>query len=64
MRLLARLYPSLDEFTQQPAAQLPWAHIQLLLDKYKDDSIRRHWYATQTIENGGTKFFCLAGLDM
>lgn len=35
MRLLASLYPpSLDKFTQQPAAQLPWSHIQLLLDKY------------------------------
>lgn len=55
MRLLASLYPSLEEFTQQPAAQLPWSHIQLLLDKYKDDSIRREWYAMQTIANGWSR---------
>jgi len=55
MRLLAILYPSLAEFTQQPAAQLPWSHIQLLLDKYRDDSIRREWYAGQAIENGWSR---------
>lgn len=55
MRLLASLYPSLDKFTQQPAAQLPWSHIQLLLDRYKNDSIRREWYATQTIANGWSR---------
>lgn len=55
MRLLARLYPSLSAFTQQPAAQLPWAHIQLLLDKYKEDPARRHWYAAQTLVNGWSR---------
>ncbi|MGD9108305.1 MAG: DUF1016 N-terminal domain-containing protein [Gammaproteobacteria bacterium] len=52
MRLLATLYPSLEEFTQQAAAQLPWSYIQLLLDKYRDDSIKREWYASRAIENG------------
>jgi predicted nuclease of restriction endonuclease-like (RecB) superfamily len=55
MRLLASLYPSLEEFTQQPTAQLPWAHIQLLLDKYRNDPNRRHWYATQAIAYGWSK---------
>lgn len=55
MRLLVRLYPSLDEFTQQPAAQLPWSHIQLLLDKFRDDPDRREWYAGQTVENGWSR---------
>lgn len=55
MRLLASLYPSLDIFTQQPAAQLPWSHIQLLLDKFRDDSARREWYATQTLEYGWSR---------
>lgn len=55
MRLLATLYPSLAEFAQQAAAQLPWSHIQLLLDKYKDDPVRRDWYAIQAIENGWSR---------
>jgi len=55
MRLLASLYPSLDEFAQQAAAQLPWSHIQLLLDKYRDDSSRREWYASQTIVYGWSR---------
>lgn len=55
MRLLTSLYPSLEKFTQQPAAQLPWSQIQLLLDKYKNDSNRRHWYAAQSIANGWSR---------
>lgn len=55
MRLLANIYPSLDEFTQQPAAQLPWSHIQLLLDKYRDDGNRREWYAIQAASNGWSR---------
>lgn len=55
MRLLASLYPSLDEFTQQAAAQLPWSHIQLLLDKYRDDAGRREWYAAQSVANGWSR---------
>lgn len=36
MRVLASLY--LDRsFTQQAASQLHWAHLQLLLDKFKAD---------------------------
>jgi predicted nuclease of restriction endonuclease-like (RecB) superfamily len=55
MRLLASLYPSLETFTQQPAARLPWSHLQLLLDKYKQDATRREWYAAQTIANGWSR---------
>jgi predicted nuclease of restriction endonuclease-like (RecB) superfamily len=55
MRLLATIYPSLEEFTQQPAAQLPWSHIQLLLDKFKIDPIRRAWYAAQTLAYGWSR---------
>src|SRR3990167_3596212 len=36
MRLLASTFPSEEEFTQQPAAQLPWSHIQILLDRFKN----------------------------
>ncbi|MEO8402548.1 MAG: PDDEXK nuclease domain-containing protein [Gammaproteobacteria bacterium] len=55
MRLLATVYPSWDEFTQQPAAQLPWSLIQLLLDKYKADPIKLTWYAEKVIENGWSR---------
>ena len=55
MRLLASVYPSWDEFTQQPAAQLPWSHTQLLLDKYKSDPIQFEWYAGKIIENGWSR---------
>lgn len=55
MRLLATLYPSLEEFAQQPAAQLPWSHIQLLLDKFKQDPLRREWYADQAIAQGWSR---------
>ena len=55
MRLLATLYPSVNEFTQQTAAQLPWAHVQLLLDRYKADPKRREWYATQAVVNGWSR---------
>lgn len=55
MRLLVTLYPNEREFTQQPAAQLPWAHLQLLLDKFIDDAARRSWYAHETLENGWSR---------
>jgi predicted nuclease of restriction endonuclease-like (RecB) superfamily len=55
MRLLASLYPIFDEFAQQPAAQLPWSHLQLLLDKFKADSTRRDWYAKQTLAHGWSR---------
>ncbi len=55
MRLLATVFPSWDEFAQQPAAQLPWAHTQLLLDKYRSDSVRLFWYAQSSIQNGWSR---------
>ncbi len=48
MRMLAQNYPTIGS---QLVTQLPWGHIQLLLFKVKDASIR-DWYAQQTIENG------------
>ncbi len=55
MRLLANVHPSWDQFTQQPAAQLPWAHIQLLLDKYRSNNKRFFWYSTQALKNGWSR---------
>lgn len=45
----------MEEFTQHPAAQLPWSHIQLLLDKYRDDPIKCKWYASEVIKNGWSR---------
>jgi predicted nuclease of restriction endonuclease-like (RecB) superfamily len=55
MRLLANIHSSWDQFAQQPAAQLPWAHIQLLLDKYRSDNERFIWYASQALQNGWSR---------
>ena len=55
MRLLATVHPSWSKFTQQSAAQLPWSHIQLLLDKYKADPVKFTWYAEKAVENGWSR---------
>ncbi len=36
---------------QQPAAQLPWGYIMVLLDKVTEPEARQ-WYAAQTVEHG------------
>ena len=54
MRLFTSIYPELV-ITQQPAAQLPWGHIQLLLDKLKSSSEKREWYVQKTIEHGWSR---------
>jgi predicted nuclease of restriction endonuclease-like (RecB) superfamily len=50
MRALAEAYPDF-EFVQQVAAQIPWVHNCVLLDKIKDQA-EREWYVRQTIEHG------------
>lgn len=55
MRLLATIYPDEIQFTQQPAAQLPWSTIQLLIDKFRDDPLRRSWYANEVLSNGWSR---------
>jgi len=39
---------------QQPAAQLPWGHIMVLLDKVTDSEARQ-WYAAQAVEYGWSR---------
>ena len=39
---------------QQPAAQLPWGHIMVLLDKVTDPEARQ-WYAAQVVEHGWSR---------
>src|SRR5206468_1177363 len=53
MRAFAEAYPD-DQFVQQPAAQIPWFHNCILLDKVKD-ATEREWYIRQTIENGWSR---------
>jgi len=55
MRLFAILYPDEVQFTQQAAAQLPWSSIQLLIDKFRDDPVRREWYANEILINGWSR---------
>lgn len=55
MRLLVTVYPDADKFTQQPAAQLPWSHIQLLLDKFKNNPAEREWYAKEALTYGWSR---------
>ena len=39
---------------QQPAAQLPWLHIVVLITKLEDPA-RREWYAQQTVQLGWSR---------
>lgn len=39
---------------QQPAAQLPWGHIMVLLDKVPNQETR-DWYAAAAVENGWSR---------
>jgi len=38
----------------QPAAQLPWGHIMVLLDKVTEPAARQ-WYAAQVVEHGWSR---------
>lgn len=53
MRAFAKAWPE-TEFVQQVAAQIPWFHNCLLLDKVKVPT-EREWYARQTIGHGWSR---------
>jgi predicted nuclease of restriction endonuclease-like (RecB) superfamily len=53
MRAFAEAYPD-EQIVQQLAAQIPWFHNCVLLDKVKDPS-ERLWYIQQTIANGWSR---------
>jgi predicted nuclease of restriction endonuclease-like (RecB) superfamily len=53
MQTFAAAYPDY-EFTQQVAAQIPWGHNQVILDKISDAQVRE-WYLKKTIENGWSR---------
>ncbi|MGB3944404.1 MAG: PDDEXK nuclease domain-containing protein, partial [Methanothrix sp.] len=43
-----------DVFVQQVAAQIPWFHNCVILDKLRDRS-EREWYICETVENGWSR---------
>lgn len=45
---------SYSEFTQQVAAQIPWGHNCVILDKIHENE-KRIWYIQKTIENGWSR---------
>ena len=53
MRRFAQEYPD-GEFVQQVAAQIPWFHNCVLLDKLADHQ-ERIWYIRKTIEHGWSR---------
>lgn len=53
MRKFAEAWPK-REFVQQLAAQIPWFHNCLILNKIQDKSTRE-WYISKTIENGWSR---------
>ncbi len=53
MRAFAQAWPD-AEFVQQAAAQLPWGHNMVLLDKLPGPETRR-WYAAKAIEHNWSR---------
>ena len=53
MRAFAVAWPE-EVIVQQAAAQIPWFHNCVLLDKVKDQS-EREWYVQETINNGWSR---------
>ncbi len=55
LKYMAKFATAYDEqFVQQAAAQIPWGHNIVLLDKIADVSIRK-WYIGKIIENGWSR---------
>lgn len=53
MRAFAEAYPD-EAIVQRCAAQIPWRHNQVLIDKLNDPS-ERIWYAQQSLNNGWSR---------
>lgn len=53
MRRFAQEYPEID-FVQQVAAQLPWFHLVVLIDKIKNPDVRG-FYINKAIEHGWSR---------
>jgi predicted nuclease of restriction endonuclease-like (RecB) superfamily len=53
MKTFAEAYPDF-EFTQQAAAQIPWSHNCIILDKVRGFE-QRKWLIQQTVQNGWSR---------
>jgi predicted nuclease of restriction endonuclease-like (RecB) superfamily len=53
MRAFAEAWPK-EQIVQQTAAQLPWFHNCVLLDKVKEPA-QRTWYIQNDIQNGWSR---------
>ncbi|HZJ04121.1 MAG TPA: PDDEXK nuclease domain-containing protein [Nocardioidaceae bacterium] len=53
MRRLAEAWPA-PAFVQQPAAQMPWGHLMVVLDKL-DEPAARDWYVRQSLAGGWSR---------
>lgn len=61
MRAIAAAYPD-ESIVQQPAAQIPWFHTCVLLDKVKN-SDEREWYARAVVEYGWSRDVMVHQID-
>jgi predicted nuclease of restriction endonuclease-like (RecB) superfamily len=61
MRRFAEQWPD-EQFVQQVAAQIPWFHNCVLLDKIADVPTRE-WYIRQTIQNGWSRSVLLMQIE-
>jgi predicted nuclease of restriction endonuclease-like (RecB) superfamily len=61
MRAFADAWPD-EQFVQQVAAQMPWFHNCVLLDKLSAPD-EREWYARKTIENGWSRSILVHQID-
>jgi predicted nuclease of restriction endonuclease-like (RecB) superfamily len=61
MRAFAEAWPD-EQFVQQVAAQIPWFHNCVLLDKLSSPG-EREWYARRAIENGWSRNVLVHQID-
>ena len=54
MRRVAEAWPDGDEFSANPAGQIPWTQLTLILDKV-EDPVLRDWYAAKSIAHGWSR---------
>lgn len=54
MRRFASAWPDRDAIVQQPIGQLPWGHINELLDKLDSQELR-DWYAAKDVAHGWSR---------
>lgn len=54
MQQVAEVWPEEADFVQHPAAQLPWGHVHVLLDRLDSPALRT-WYAARAVAEGWSR---------